>query len=71
MQITEARKVLEKALELSEPMEKHVESVLTWLNSTDSQMASLKGTSAEVKAFIKLKHKEMMALKDQVRLIRR
>jgi hypothetical protein len=71
LQITEAKKVLEKALQLSEPLEKHLGSVKEWLSSTDSQMATVRGSNVEIKAFIAGKFKEMTRLKDQVQMIRK
>ena len=70
MQITEAKKVLENALLLSEPLETHLDEVQSWLSSTDSQLATLKGSNVEIKSYIKGKFKEMAKLKEHVKTIR-
>ena len=73
-QITETKKVLERALELSERLAESCESIQSWFSQTDSQLAKACTVSYALNAsatatLLKEKYDEMLKMKEKVKTV--
>ena len=71
-QITETKKVLEKALTMAETLQDHLAAVQDWFGATDTELAaksSLVVSGSDEVKFLRTKHEEMAAMKERIKAI--
>lgn len=69
-QITEAKKVLERALVLSETLQDHLSTVQDWFGLTDAELAAGgKTDTGEEESFLRSKHETMASMKERVKSV--
>ena len=71
-QITETKKVLERALELSERLSDQMDSLQTWFSATEAQLQETEAASERrQKTLLTEKHDEMVRVREKVKNVQR